>query len=192
MKVNRPYREANRKKWWVRWSNEHGDRCKKSFDRHADAEHFISVETARIREVKKGLQLPTPPAKTMNEVLDYWLANRASQKRSKHHDESIIRAHLRPAFGALLVTEIDLPVVDKFICELMVRLDKKTVANILTLLISVMNMAVELGWLLRVPKIRKPKIQIFSHDYRYLRSREEIQRFLRAGPLNGYATSGRQ
>ena len=57
MKVNRPYREANREKWWVRWSDEHGHRCKRSFDRHADAEHFIAVEAARVREVKKGLQL---------------------------------------------------------------------------------------------------------------------------------------
>jgi hypothetical protein len=35
-------------------------------------------------------------------------------------------------------------------------------------------------WLLRVPSFQKPKVALFSTDYRYLRSEEEIRRFLAA------------
>lgn len=63
MKVNRPYREADRQRWWVRWSDEHGHRCKRSFDRHADAEHFIAVEAARVSS--RALHI------SLREILDY-------------------------------------------------------------------------------------------------------------------------
>lgn len=42
-----------------------------------------------------------------------------------------------------------------FVCDLL-HLYKKIVANHLTLLLSMLNLAIELGWLLRMPKIRKP------------------------------------
>jgi hypothetical protein len=33
-----------------------------------------------------------------------------------------------------------------------------------------LNAAVDLGWLLKVPRIRKPSVRAFSADYRYLRT----------------------
>ena len=173
-----------RGKWSIRWSDEYGRRKKRIFDSHADAEHYLAVEIARIKEVKRGLRVGTPPDKLFDELCDYWIDHRAKQKRSGHHDESIIRAHLRPAFGKMLITEIGVAQTDKFVCDRL-HLDKKTVANHITLLISMMNLAVELGWLIRVPKIRKPKIRLFSKDFRYLRTDDEVARFLRAAFAQG-------
>ena len=73
MKVNRPYREANRPGWWIRWSDEHGERCKRSFDRHADAEHVISVEVARV-----GVDLGRLLRRTMKVNRPYREADRKS------------------------------------------------------------------------------------------------------------------
>jgi integrase len=98
-------------------------------------------------------------------------------KRSGHHDESIIRAHLRPAFGAFMLHEISVVHIDKFIVE-RAHLNKKTVANHLTLLGAMLNVAKEIGWLALVPRIRKPKVRIFSADFSYLRTDEEVRRFL--------------
>jgi hypothetical protein len=87
-----------REKWWIRSTDEFGKRRKRVFDSYADTDHALTAEKARVREVKLGLRSPTPPAKTFNELADYWLQNQASQKRSGFHDVSIIRAHLRPSF----------------------------------------------------------------------------------------------
>jgi hypothetical protein len=177
MKNSKPF--ALRGKWGIRWSDEYGKRRKAIFATHSDADHFLTVELARVKEVKRGLRLGAPPKKTLNELCDYWIEHRARQKRSGHHDESIIRAHLRPALGFKLVTEIGAADIDQFTCDRL-HLDKKTLANHLTLLGSMLNLAFELGWLLRVPKVRKPKVRPFGKDYRYLRTKEEIFRFLRS------------
>ena len=42
-----------------------------------------------------------PPENTFGDLRDYWLDSRAPRKRSQKDDESIIRKHLRPAFGTM-------------------------------------------------------------------------------------------
>jgi len=46
-------------------------------------------------------------------------------------------------------------------------LSSKTLANHLTLLVSMLRVAHELGWIERLPKIRKPRTPLFTRDYRY-------------------------
>jgi len=173
-----------RGKWCIRYTDENGIRRKKSFDEYRDADLALAQEQSRVREVKRGLRSPAPPEKTFNELADYWLANRAPQKRSGHHDRSIIERHLRPAFGPQLIRTLGTADADKYLCDHL-GLDIKTVANHLTLLIAMLNLAVDLGWLLRVPRIRKPKVRLFSTDYHYLRTDEEIARVLRAARDEG-------
>lgn len=64
-------------------------------------------------------------------------------------------------------------------------LNPKTVNNHLTLFISVLNAAVDLGWLAKVPRIKKPKVRLISADYRYLRTVEERDVFLRSAHAEG-------
>lgn len=59
-----------------------------------------------------------------------------------------------------------------------IGLNPKTVANHLTLLGSMLTLAVELGWLARPPRIKNPRIEQFSQDFRYLRTTADIDRFL--------------
>jgi integrase len=56
----------------------------------------------------------------------------------------------------------------------------KTVSNHLTLLTTMLRAATsfKVPWLVHVPKFNKPRVSLFSQDYRYLRSDEEIRRFL--------------
>lgn len=60
------------------------------------------------------------------------------------------------------------------------HLSDKTVANHLTLLGSVLRLARDLDWLDRLPRIKKPSVKLNSADYRYLRNKKEIDRFLQA------------
>jgi DNA invertase Pin-like site-specific DNA recombinase len=80
--------------------------------------------------------------------------------------------------------ELGVQHVDAFVATRS-KLDPKTVHNLLTLLISVLNAAVDLGWLAKVPRIKKPKVRMFSADYRYLRTDPERDAFLRAAREEG-------
>ena len=62
-------------------------------------------------------------------------------------------------------------------------LKPKTIHNILTLLRTILRYGVDLGWLDRCPPFRKPKVHILDHEYRYLRTHQEIVR-LRAQLLD--------
>lgn len=172
--------------WYVRWTDENGQRRKRAFKRHADAQQFLNIEAGRLAEVRQGLRQPNPGDRTFDVLADYYLKNRSALKRSARHDISIIAKHLRPFFGKMLLKNVGVVAVDGFIAS-RAHLNKKTLANLLTLLISMLNVAVDLGWLSKCPRIRKPKVRIFSRDYRYLRTGDEVRRFLAAAyALNEY------
>jgi len=76
-----------------------------------------------------------------------------------------------------MLHEIGVVQIDKFIVD-RAHLNKKTVANHLTLLGAMLNVAKEIGWLSVVPRIRKPKVRIFANDFSYLRTDEELRVFL--------------
>lgn len=125
------------------------------------------------------MKLGTPPKKTVSDLCDYWLKNKAPLKRSRKDDESIIRRHLRPEFGPVLLTELGIEHFDRFVASRR-HLDKKTLNNILTLLKTMLNLAVDLNWLQRVPRFKKPKVRRFSKNYRYLKTKDEICVLLRS------------
>jgi integrase len=88
------------------------------------------------------------------------------------------------AFGGMKLREINVEAVDAFKSQ-RTHLKPHTLANILTLLRSMLRVAVKLQWLAVVPDFDKPKVQIFSHDYHYLRNDAEIARVLRAAANEG-------
>jgi hypothetical protein len=71
-------------------------------------------------------------------------ARHAPQNRSGKHDQSIIRCHLRPYPGTLRLRELTVADTDALLVKL-AHLDWKTIHNVLTLLISMLNVAVDLG-----------------------------------------------
>jgi len=168
----------------ARWTDEHGKRQSRTFHHKRDADLFEQRMKVRVQEVRHGLRAALPVDRPFDELCDTWLKNRASQKRSEKHDKSIIRAHLRPALGKLKVRDVGVEAVDRFVRERS-HLDKKTVGNHLTLLVSMLNYAHDLAWLERVPRIRKPRVPFFSTDFAFLRTAAEIQRFLVAAREEG-------
>ena len=172
-----PYRHYE--KWRARWLDETGKQCSKTFDEKKDAAHHEQKMKAKAGEIKRGLRRADPPAKTFADLTAEWMATRALAKRSKKDDESMLRRHLTPAFGALQLREVSLELVERFKAT-RVGIAKKTIANLLTLLVAMLNFARDLGWLDRVPRIKKPTIRLDENDYQFLRTPNEIGRFLGA------------
>jgi integrase len=109
---------------------------------------------------------------------------RATQMRSGIHDQSMINAHLDPFFGHFTLEEIKTEQLDQFV-GIKRDLSRKTVHNILTLLISMLNLAKELGWIEKVPLVKKPRVRTFNSEFRYLRSNDEVKKFLISAQTEG-------
>jgi hypothetical protein len=91
----------HRDKWRIRWLDEHDKRQSAVFDEYKTAQRELSRHQVEVEEIRRRVRNAAPPEKTFGDLCDYWIANRAPRKRSRKDDESIIRKHLRPAFGAM-------------------------------------------------------------------------------------------
>jgi integrase len=198
--VAKPIR--HRGKWRIRWFDERGGRRSEVFDDYRIALTKLREHEVATEQVKRGLRSPEPIDKTFNDLADYWIEKRAPLKRSGEDDVSIIRKHLRPYFGKRKLRDIGTEDGDSYVLDKMHLDDRKdypdddrpigdkTVSNHLTLLATMLRAATcfKVPWLLRVPKFNKPRVALFGQDYRYLRSDEEIRRFLLAARAEGEQT----
>ena len=176
--------EPYRNKYRIRWTDHLGKRRCELHEHFRDAQKAITKHEANAEAIRVGMKDAPPPVRTFEDLVAYWVANRAIHKRSKKDDASIIRRHLTPFFGTMQLIEIGVAHIDSFRATKM-ELSPKTVSNLLTLLGTMLNAALDLGWLVKVPRIRKPKVRLFSKDFRYLRTDDEVQKFLDAARKEG-------
>lgn len=178
--------------WRARWFDADGKRHGKVFPKFGEAEKFLVQRQAETARIIAGVEARPPEPHTFDELCDYWLENRTAVKRSQKDDKSMIEAHLRPAFGGLMLTGITLQRVDGYRRGHR-HLAAKTLHNHLTLLISMLNLAIELAWLAVAPKIKKPKL--VEGDYVWLKGSDAIGSLLRVakdegpGVMELYATA---
>ncbi len=188
---SRPQKLASGK-WRARWLDCDGERQSRVFDRYKEAEAFLLEARAREARVAAGVEPRPPEPRTFGELCDYWLENRTANKRSPKDDRSIIEAHLRPALGGLLLAEVSVQRADQYRRGRR-HLSPKTVHNHLTLLIAMLNCAIDLGWLVVKPRIKKPAL--VEDEYTWLRAPADIARLLEAatheetGVMELYATA---
>jgi Phage integrase, N-terminal SAM-like domain len=158
----------HRDKWRIRWLDEHGKRQSAVFDEYKVAQRELSRRVVEVEEIHRGIRSATPPEKTFGDLCDYWLENRAQRKRSRKDDESMIRRHLRPAFGTMRLRDVGVEDVDGYVNDKIdgEELSDKTVSNHVILLGTMLRLATtfKVPWLATVPKFRKPKVALFSRD----------------------------
>jgi integrase len=173
-------------KWRIRWFDEDGRRRSKVFDTYREAELAAARVQVETDEARRGLRPRTSAAELVfQDLADRWEEHRAAHKRSGRSDLSIIRRHLLPRFSMKPLCEVGVAEADALKSQLLRTHSPKTVHNILTLLRAMLNYAVDLGWLAKVPRIRKPKLTHSMDGYRWLKTNGEIRRLLRAAQLEG-------
>ena len=174
-------------KWNIRWYDVLGRRQSKTFDTFNDAQKALHRLIADVEATQDGA-LPMPPPKhTFADLTEVWLTTRAVHKRSADADVSRLRAHLTPTFGKLVLAEITFARIEEFKAN-RAAMSKQTLRHLLILLGSMLKHAHRLGWLLVVPPIDKPSVRVNACDFSYLRSNDEILRFLRAAHDEGVDT----
>jgi len=170
------------KKYRIRWLDEHGKRQFALFTTYTDADRALRKKQAETDQVKHGLRDPDLEVHTFDELAAYWVEHRLPRKRSQKDDTSILKVHLKPFFGAMRLQDITLSRVDEFV-KAKAGINVKTLHNVLTLFITLLNTAIDIGWLRSRPRIKKPKI--VQEEYTYLRTDKEIQEFLKASQKAG-------
>lgn len=180
-KVARPYKYRNG--WRIKFTDEFGKRRSAFYFDYKDAERALLEKKNEVALIKEG-RATRIEDKRFNELCEYWLQNVAPLKRAKKDQFSIIEKHLRPFFGDILLKEISLEHGQRYITS-KDELTPKTVSNHLVVLISMLNFAKDMKWLLEVPKIRKPKVVKNSKAFLYLKTDEEIERFLKTARTFG-------
>lgn len=175
----RPVR--HRQKWRIRWIDGTGRRRSEVHETFNAAQRALRLHEAEAIEMKRGLRPAEPESVHFHQLCDHWPSHRAPQKRSGRDDKYIIESNLRPAFGALLLDEITADEIDRYAIDRS-HLAPQTTRNHLTLLGTMLRLAADraVPWLRRMPKIRKPKAHRCSTEYRWLRTFEELRRFLDA------------
>jgi integrase len=172
--------------WEIRWRDHEGRRRSKTLPVRKDAELELKRQIARAEEVRRGVLRLAPDAHTFGELEAAWLEAKA-RKRSLDHDRSILGAHLVPFFGReRKLSTITFGEIERFKTSgPRAKLHPNTVNHHLTLLGGMLRHAKRLGWLDRVPEIRKNRVEVLSESFRYLQSDEEVRRFLDAARDEG-------
>jgi integrase len=167
-------------RWRIRWTDASRRRQSAVFDTYREAEQALRLQQVAAAD---GERRGPGKAHSFDELCQQWLSVRALHKRSRKNDESMIRAHLRPAFGGRRLEKITVERIDAFAATL--ARAPNTVHHILSLLSAMLRYAHELEWLTRPPKVRKPKLRLLGRNFRFLRTDDEIRRFLRAARDEG-------
>jgi integrase len=165
--------------WRIRWTDESGRRQSAVFENYRDAEFALKRHIVEVEEVERCLKLGAAPKKRFSELCDYYFKFYTSQKRDSGRDRTVIYRHLCPFFGPMYLHEIGARVAEYKTAK--EHLNKKTLHNHLTLLITMLRVAhLELNWLSTLPRIKKPTLKLFDKDFCYLKTDGEIRRFLLA------------
>ncbi|MCK6575710.1 site-specific integrase, partial [Myxococcota bacterium] len=174
---------GNYGKWRIRWIDATGNRRSAVFDSYKEAELALHRAEIEADDIRTGVKPAAPPERTFAELAEQWMTFRGVKKRSVVSDRSILNRHLLPAFGKLRLVEVNVVQVDAF--KARATVGEKTIHNVLTLLVAMLNYAADISWLATVPRIRKPTIQLNQNEFRYLRTDAEICRFVRAAAEEG-------
>jgi integrase len=179
----RPIR--HRGKWRIRWKDASNERQSEVFDDYNDAVRALRARQVEADQIRAGTRPKKPEDRTFDELCSLWEEKRIPQKRSAGNDRSIIR-QLKKHFGGRKLREIGVEDGDDYV-DFRDDIEPKTIANHLTLLVTMMNYAASLRepWILTVPSFKKPKVISLGKNFSYLRSQDEIERFLRAAREEG-------
>lgn len=173
--------------WRVRWLDEQGHRQSAVFPSHKEAERELHRRKAEVEEIRRGMRKRVVDDHTFNELFDEWLSNRAGEKRSGDDDRSMIRRHLRPAFGSMRLRDFESKHALDY-NRAKAHLSPQTRRHHLGLLSTMLDRAVKVhGWLHQRPLIEKPPQQALhdDEDRPWLRTEAEIARFLEAARVEG-------
>lgn len=173
------------KTYRVRWIDPTGKRRSQTFKRSKDAEKALRLHQVEADQIRAGIKKQPEEDITFKDFCSFYKENYSKNKRSYKDEKSIIDNRLIPAFGDKKLNEITAEMIAIFQQNLKPikrkgRLSDKTVRNIMIKLGTILRLAVDMDKIYKLPRFDMPKVEIFSTEFNYLRSIDEIHRLLAA------------
>lgn len=168
--------------WRVQWRHE-GRRYSKQFDSKSAARLF----EAEMQEMARSA--PEGATHTFSWFADFWMERWCKARKAESQwvtDESMIRIHLKPVFGELMLGRIKKAQVEQFALDMRRKVHRKTrrplsvktVNLVLALLKKILTTAVKWGYLRESPAAHVDLFPAAEQVVRYWTA-EERDRFLR-------------
>ncbi len=192
------HRKNGKSSYRIDWVDHTGTRRSATYRTETDAKDALRIALADARQIEGGLKAAPAERHTFEELVAYWFEHRATENRGGRDERGTIATHLTPVLGGVEVREIDRAKLD----AVRARLDAarigvkgrnrgkpdvkgkpyapRTIQKVLTLLGSMLRLAEELGWISRVPRIRKPSVAQHEVKRGWLRTDAEVARLLTA------------
>ena len=101
-RVAKPER-LHHNRWRARWHDHTGRRRSKVFHSYEEALGELRARQNEADEIRRGLRPKPPEDRSFKDLASYWETHVLPRKRSAKEDRSILRAHLKPSFGSLLL-----------------------------------------------------------------------------------------
>ena len=171
-KVAKPRRRG--KGFQVNWLDGTGKRCWQTLPSYEAAVKFLRAKQSEADAVRAGA-LEVVEDKTWDELRQLWEEVKHAKKTLKD-DKSRTRLHLTPAFGGLRLVDITPRRIARLERDLSRRVAVNTVRQVLSLLRSMLYLAVEFGWLIKAPKIKLPRAP--DRAYTWIRSEADMRKLL--------------
>ena len=150
-------------RWRIRWIDHTGKRSSRVFSDFGEAERALRAHQNATDDVRQGLRPAPPENHTFEELATYYETHRLPTKRSAKGDRSILRAHLGPEFGGLLLRQITTERIDEY-ASARTHFAPRTVRNHLALLRTMLRKAVSIGWIDSMPEIPMPRVEPDDDD----------------------------
>ncbi len=172
--------------WWVDVKFTHSDgrvervRKKSPVNTRRGAEQYERQLREALLSGSFGKEVKTVPTFEQFEE-QFLIYSRTNNKPSAvYAKESMLKTHLRPAFGKKRLDEILVPDIERFKAEkIRDGYSPKSINNFLCGLRKLLNLAVEYGELPFAPKVKQLRVQVTDIDFLHF---EEVPRFLAATP----------
>jgi integrase len=180
--MSKPYQLASGK-WFVRWFDETGKRKGKAFSTEAQARAAARRGEVARDDVRAGLTRPKANL-TLAEVVPPWLARRPEKRR--RDDESRLRIHILPYFGAHNLHAIDAEAIEGFIRHMeakrTARPGEKNVAGKSLKPMTVKNCLNLIGKILADHGFKSgaAKFKVPTQGYAWISNPDDVGRFLEA------------
>ncbi len=169
--------------WQIRWLDEKHERHSATFKAHNDAQRVLAAKQTEVDAILTGRAAARPPRKTFDQIDERWLVRLGGPTKDQR---SHLRKYLRPAFSGMALTDISFDLIEEFKADIE-ELAASTIRNILNTLSGMFQYARKLGWIRadQIPDIERPSVKANGKDFRYLRTKDEINRFLKAARDEG-------
>lgn len=174
-----PYETKKGRRYRVRYTKpDRKPTDRRGFRTKREAQVFLN--TVEVSKLERNYVNPTKGKTTVEELGDHWLKTASVKPSSKIVDETALRVHIYPEFGALAVNSVQRSQVRHWVSELSKKRKARTVRRAHYVLQAVLQVAVDDYRISRNPASGIKNLPALSHRKNVYLAYDQVEKVARA------------